>query len=46
MALSTRKAWPGFMLSWRVMPLRLLSRPMTATRSAMGVPSRPSAPRT
>jgi hypothetical protein len=30
------------MLSLRVMPLRLFSRPMTATRSAMGVPGKPT----
>jgi hypothetical protein len=34
----TRSASPGFMVRSRVRPLRLLSRPMTAVRSAMGVP--------
>jgi hypothetical protein len=33
----TRKAWPGFIVRSREMPLRLLSRPITATRSAIGV---------
>jgi hypothetical protein len=32
-----RIAWPGFSVSSREMPLRLLSSPSTATRSAIGV---------
>jgi hypothetical protein len=39
-----RNASPGFILRSRVRPLRLLSRPITATRSAMGVPGRGPAP--
>jgi hypothetical protein len=34
---STRTAWPGRSVRLREMPLRLLRRPITATRSAMGV---------
>jgi hypothetical protein len=33
----TRNAWPGFMTRSRDRPLRLLSRPITATRSFIGV---------
>jgi len=33
----TRIAWPGFSVRSRTMPLRLLSKPSTATRSAIGV---------
>jgi len=33
----TRMAWPGFISRSREMPLRLLSRPITATRWAIGV---------
>ncbi len=44
MASPTRKASPGFIVRSVVMPLRLLSRPITATRSAIGVPGRASAP--
>ena len=36
----TRRASPGFILRSVVMPFRLLSRPITATRSAMGVPGK------
>jgi len=43
-ALPTRSASPGFMVSRRVMPLRLLSRPTTASRCAMGVPGNSVAP--
>ncbi len=32
-----RSAWPGLSMMSRTMPLRLLSRPSTATRSAIGV---------
>jgi hypothetical protein len=34
---STRRACPGRKVRLREMPLRLLSSPMTATRSAIGV---------
>jgi hypothetical protein len=34
----TRTDWPGFTVTSRLSPLRLLSRPSTATRSAIGVP--------
>jgi len=37
MASPTRSASPGFMRRSRVRPLRLLSRPITATRSFIGV---------
>lgn len=37
MTLSTRIAWPGFSSTSRDAPLRLLSSPSTATRSAIGV---------
>lgn len=37
--LPTRISWPGFSSISRVWPLRLLSNPITATRSAIGVPS-------
>ncbi len=40
MASPTRSASPGFIVRSVVMPLRLLSRPTTATRSAIGVPGR------
>lgn len=40
MASPTRNASPGFIVRSRVRPLRLLSRPMTAVRSAIGVPGR------
>ena len=33
----TRIAWPGFSVRSRTMPLRLLSKPSTATRCAIGV---------
>lgn len=33
----TRSDWPGFIVRLRTMPLRLLSSPITATRSAIGV---------
>ena len=36
----TRKAWPGFIVKSREMPLRLLSSPITATRCAIGVSPR------
>jgi hypothetical protein len=42
----TRTAWPGFIVTSRVSPLRLLSTPSTATRSAIGVaPCSVSVPR-
>ncbi|MEJ7933085.1 hypothetical protein WG907_02295 [Sphingobium sp. AN558] len=44
MASPARKASPGFIVRSWVMPLRLLSRPITATRSAIGVPGRADAP--
>jgi hypothetical protein len=34
---STRTPWPGLSVRFREMPLRLLSRPITAVRSAIGV---------
>ena len=37
MASPTRKAWPGFIFRSVSMPLRLFNRPITATRSGMGV---------
>ena len=40
MASPTLMASPGFRVRSRVRPLRLLSRPMTALRSAIGVPGR------
>jgi hypothetical protein len=38
MAWPTRNASPGFMLRSRVIPLRLFNIPITASRSAIGVP--------
>ena len=33
----SRTAWPGFKVKSRTIPLRLFNRPITATRSAIGV---------
>jgi len=44
MASPTRRASPGFILRSVVIPLRLLSRPITATRSFIGVPDRVDSP--